>query len=99
MLSIGVRVTIVIRITTTLNESGRTVKVDGRLLSGDTEELVRACQGSVDTLVIDLSDLRFADDEGMRVLKDLRAHGATLRDARLYLSTLLENQADPRARV
>ena len=82
-----------------MNEGERTVKVDGQLLSGDTVELVRACQGSDGTLVIDLSDLRFADDEGVRVLKDLRAHGATLRDARLYMAALLENQADPRTRV
>ena len=87
-----------IRITTTLDGGVKTVKVDGRLLSGETAELVRACQGSLGSLVIDLSDLRFADDEGVRVLKDLRASGAKLRGARLYLSTLLEDQADLRAR-
>ena len=88
-----------IRITTTLKGSVRTVKVDGRLLlSGEAAELVRSCQDSTGALVIDLSELSFADDEGVRVLKDLRAHGAKLRGARLYLSTLLEDQADPRAR-
>ena len=94
----GQRATTVIRITTTADGGVRTVKVDGRLLSGETAELVRACQGSLGSLVIDLSDLHSADDEGVTVLKDLRAHGAKLRGARLYLSTLLEDQAGPRAR-
>ena len=89
--------TTVIRITTTLEGSVRTVKVDGRLLSGETTELIHTCEGSVGSLVIDLSDLHFADDEGVRVLKDLRTCGARLRGARLYLSTLLRDQADPRA--
>ena len=75
----------------------RIVKVDGRLLSAETAELVRACQDSVGSLVIDLSELLFADDEGVRVLKDLPVHGATLRGSRLYVSTLLEDQADARA--
>ena len=87
-----------IRITTRLTGSLSTIKVDGRLLSGDTAELVRACQGSCGTLVIDLSDLSFADDEGVSVLKDLRAQGATLRGARLYVATLLRDQADAGAR-
>ena len=75
----------------------RTIKVDGRLLSGETAELMRACQGPVGTLIIDLSDLSFADAGGVRVLKELRANGATLRGSRLYLSTLLQDQAAPRA--
>ena len=95
---LGHRVTTVIRITTRLNGSVRTIKVDGRLLSGETAELVRACEGPVGTLVIDLSDLSFADDGGVRVLKELRANGAKLHGARLYVSTLLEDQVDPRAR-
>ena len=88
----------VIRITTRLDGSVRTVQVDGRLLSGEIAELSRACQGPCDSLVIDLSDLSFADDGGVRVLKELRANGAKLHGAGLYLSTLLQDQADPRAR-
>ena len=83
-----------IRITTTLQGRGTTVKVDGRLVSGDTEELIGACRGSAGDLVVDLSDLRFADDAGVRVLRDLQARGAMLRGVRLYLATLLgEDQA------
>ena len=87
-----------IRITTVLKGSVRTIKEDGRLLSDETAEVLRSCQGSSGSLVIDLSDLSFADDEGVRVLKDLRAHGAKLCGARIYLSTLLEDQADAGAR-
>src|SRR5262245_38840161 len=95
LLSVRPGATTMIRITTRLEGSLRTIKVDGRLLSSETAELVRACQGSAGTLVIDLSDLSFADDGGVRVLKELRENGAKLHGIRLYLSTLLEDQADP----
>ena len=83
----------VIRITTTVNGSVTTIKADGRLLSGDTAELIGACDGCRAPVVIDLSDLTFADDEGARVLKKLRAGGATLVGARPYLAMVLKEDS------
>ena len=71
-----------------------TVKADGRLMSGDTAELVRVCEGCEVPVVIDLSDLTFADDEGADVLKKLRAGGATLLGARPYVAMVLTEGAE-----
>ena len=82
----------VIRITASVKNSCLTVKADGRLLSGDTAELIRACQGSSGSVVIDLSDLFFADREGIAVLKMLRGRGARLVGARPYVALVLEEE-------
>lgn len=84
----------VIRITTTQKESVTTVKADGRLLSADTAELIRACDVCPAPLVIDLSDLTFADDEGAEVLKKLRAGGATLVGARPYVAMVVKEERE-----
>jgi hypothetical protein len=81
-----------LRITKTLKGSIMTVKVDGRLVAAETEVLVQACQRHPDTLVVDLSDLHFADDAGIRVLQKLKAHGARIVGARPYLSLQLAEQ-------
>ena len=82
----------VIRITTTVKASATTIKADGRLLSGDAEELMRVWEGCSGPVVIDLSDLSFADAEGATVLKELRARGATLVSTRPYVAMLLEEE-------
>lgn len=81
-----------IRITTALTSSSLTIKADGRLLSGDTAELIRACQRWPGSVVIDLSDLSFADREGIAVLKMLRGRGARLVGARPYVALALEEE-------
>ena len=80
----------VIRITTTVSGGVTTVKADGRLLSADTAELIRACDVCPAPLVVDLSDLTFADDEGAEVLKKLRTDGATLQGARPYVAMVIK---------
>ena len=82
-----------IRITTALTNSRLTIKADGRLLSGDTAELIRACQRWSGPVVIDLSDLlSFADREGIAVLQMLRGRGARLVGARPYVALALEEE-------
>ena len=71
-----------------------TIKADGRLMSGDTAELMRVCEGCDVPVVIDLSDLTFADDEGAEVLKKLRAGGATLVGARPYVAMVLKEESE-----
>jgi anti-anti-sigma regulatory factor len=58
-------------------------------VSGDTGVLVQACQPHSGALVVDLSDLHFADDEGISVLQELKAQGARIVGARPYLSLQL----------
>ena len=71
-----------------------TVKADGRLMSEDAAELMRVCEGCDVPVVIDLSDLTFADDEGVAVLKKLRAGGATLVRTRPYVALLLDEETE-----
>lgn len=84
-----------LRITKTLKDSIVTIKVDGRLVSGGTETLVEACDGHLGPLVVDLSDLHFADDAGVGALRKLKAQGARIVGARPYLSLQLADGDDP----
>ena len=70
-----------------------TIKADGRLLSGDAAELLRLCEGCSAPVVLDLSDLFFADAEGAHILKKLRAQGATVVGTRPYVAMLLEEES------
>ena len=82
-----------IRITTTVKGSSTTIKADGRLVSGDAAELMCVWERCSGPVVIDLSDLSFADTEGATVLKKIRAGGATLVGTRPYVAMLLAEGA------
>ena len=84
-----------IRITKTVKDSILTIKLDGRLVFGETVVLVEACGGHLGALVVDLSDLHFADDVGVGVLRELQAQGARIVNARPYLSLRLESRDHP----
>ena len=84
-----------VRITKTVKDSIVTIKVDGRLASGGTEALVEACEGHRGAMVVDLSDLQFADDAGVGVLRKLKAQGARIVGARPYVSLQLAERNDP----
>ena len=72
-----------------------TIKLDGRLVSGETVVLVEVCGGHRGVLVVDLSDLHFADDAGVGALRNLRAQGASIVNARPYLALQLESGNHP----
>ena len=84
-----------IRITQTVNDSVLTIKLDGRLVSGETMILVEACGGHRGALVVDLSDLHFADDAGVGALRKLQAQGARIVNTRPYLALQLESGDHP----
>ncbi len=65
------------------------LKVDGRLSAEDTDLLVQTCEAVVGPLVLDLSDLRFADRQGVGTLRDLQARGISLIGLSPYLALLL----------
>jgi anti-anti-sigma regulatory factor len=67
-----------------------TFRLAGRL-AGDAVEVLRsACTATVTGVTIDLSDVSYADDSGIRALEELRARGAVLRGPRPYLALLLQ---------
>lgn len=65
------------------------LKLDGRLTGEEVLEVRRACAGIEGRLVLDLTDLQFADRPRVRVLRELRAHGAQLIGVSPYLGLLL----------
>ena len=83
------------RITKTLKGSIVTIKVDGRLVSGETQLLVEAFEGHPGALVVDLSDLHFADDAAIHALRDLKRQGARIVGARPYVSLQLAEPDGP----
>lgn len=78
------------RLIMTYGEGMTTVKIDGQLAGESTRDLLQACAPIPGRLVIDLSDLHFADDEGVKTLSSLKARGADLVGARPYVEMLLE---------
>ncbi len=69
-----------------------TFRVAGRLADDAVEVLVDACADIAVGATIDLSDVYYADDAGVRTLEGLRARGAMLRGPRPYLALLLKQE-------
>jgi anti-anti-sigma regulatory factor len=61
----------------------------GRLTAEVQPELLRACAEFGAHVVLDLTELHFADRQGVRVLRELRAQGARLIGVSHYLGLLL----------
>jgi anti-anti-sigma regulatory factor len=73
-----------------------TYRLAGRLAGDAVEVLVDACMGIAADAIIDLAELSYADDAGVRALEGLRARGAVLRGLRPYLTLLLQEDTGER---
>ena len=75
----------------TSNERGPTarLKLDGRLTGQEVLEVWHACAKAEGRLILDLTDLQFADRQGVSVLRELTARGAQLIGVSHYLGLLL----------
>jgi hypothetical protein len=67
-------------------------KLDGRLTAEEVPELLRVCVGLTRGVVLDLSDLHFADRKGVSTLRELQAQGAELLSVSPYLRLLLDSK-------
>ena len=67
-----------------------TFRLAGRLAGDAVDVLMSTCADNVTGVTIDLSDVSFADDPGVRALEELRQRGAVLRGPRPYLALLLQ---------
>jgi anti-anti-sigma regulatory factor len=84
-----------VRITTTAATGETILRVDGRLMSEDVDELAKAHAAAEQPVVLDLSNLQSADPAGVRALMELASQGSELRDASPYVELLLkEKQMD-----
>jgi anti-anti-sigma regulatory factor len=69
------------------------LKVDGRLSAEDTDLLLQMCAAMPPRLVLDLTDLRFADRRGVGALRELQARGVIMVGLSPYLDLLLSRPA------
>ena len=67
-------------------------KLAGRLAGDAVDVLTGACAGIAVGVTIDLSEVSYADDAGVRALEELRARGAVLHGPRPYLALLLQGR-------
>jgi hypothetical protein len=72
-------------------EEGRAVvRIHGRLAGTAVHELERVCREATLPLLLDVTNLMSADDEGIAALRRLRCDGVQLAGASPYLSLLLD---------
>jgi anti-anti-sigma regulatory factor len=66
-----------------------TIRVEGQLTSDGVPVVKAACESANPPLLLDLSDLRSADSDGIRTLQWLSQAGAELHGASPYIKQLL----------
>ena len=69
-----------------------TFKLAGRLTGDAIDVLVDACMEIAAGMILDLSEISYADDAGVKALGALRARGAVLQGSRPYLALLLKQE-------
>ena len=74
-----------LRIVTTKEAEGTTLKVSGRLARPWIAELVRAFDILAGPIIVDISDVSFATRDGVDVLRGLIDRGAWVRGCPPYL--------------
>ncbi len=67
----------------------RRISIAGDLLAQRVGELKQVAGGNGESLELDLSDLRFADSDGVEALRRLIDSGATAIDASPFIEKLL----------
>jgi ABC-type transporter Mla MlaB component len=90
-----------LRITRQPGADHETLLLEGKLLKEWIEELQQAlAQARQDgaATALDLSGLRFIDDEGVRFLRECRRRGASLLGASPFVSALLDPPPSRRRR-
>jgi len=80
-----------IRIDITSEGSETVVCIVGRLSGVAVAQLKKACDPIEGAFVLDLSNLLFADDAGIHVIRTLGAKGAEVRGASRFVQLLLDD--------
>jgi len=79
------------------NEQSATLKVEGWVIGSWVEELRHACESYVarrPMVILDLSNVRFVDPQGIRTLKALSRHCVLFVGMSPFLTTLLTHAED-----
>ena len=80
----------VLRITTSMGETGTILRIAGQLSNNDVQELERVCHDVEGPLILDLTELSKVDDSGLAALREFVARGAELVAVPPYIALLLE---------
>ena len=67
--------------------------VAGRLTGPAIAQLSEACEPMKGRFVLELSKLKFADDEGTEVIRTLRERGAEIRGASSFIKLLINGES------
>lgn len=87
---------VTIHIELTTHETGTTVRVDGWLEGDEADELLRVVGAAEVPVALDLTDLRSADELGLRALRRLADQGIDLTGMSDYLELLMERTINNR---
>ena len=79
-----------IRIDFNSNGSETVVRIAGRLASTAVAELKKACEPIEGSLMIDISNLLFTDDEGIKAIRAMVDRGTQVRGASPFIQLLLD---------
>ena len=74
------------------DELSITLQLEGKLIGSWVDELqlvCEQCQAQRRETILDVADLRFADDQGVRALRALRGKRIRMRGASSFLTELL----------
>jgi len=66
------------------------VHVSGRLVEYSIQQLTDVCEPMEGDFVLDLSELVFADDAGIDVIRSLRENGADISGASSFIKLLID---------
>ncbi len=83
-----------IRIDFNSDGSKNAVLISGRLSSSTVAHLKKACDSIRDSFVIDLSNLLFADEDGINAIRTIVDKGAQIRGASPFVQLLLDSAQD-----
>jgi len=67
------------------------VRLSGRLTEGGVIHLEKSCYSIRKQFVLDLSDLSFADEAGIKAIQELKINGVEHRGASPFIQMLLES--------
>jgi anti-anti-sigma regulatory factor len=84
------RLTLAFRITTASGEDETIIRLEGRLNAKRVGNLKKEIQGASGNVLLDLTDLRSVDAEGVRALRSLSGKGAKLVGASPHIRQLLK---------
>ena len=79
-----------IRIDIETNGHVEVVQVSGRLVECFIQQLTDVCEPMEGNFVLDLSNLVFADDAGIDVIRSLREKGADISEASSFIKFLID---------